>query len=504
MGPRAKLAWILIGQLFVGLAVTAAGWDANRTYAPGFALLQTPTPASAPSPAPQPSPVPAEGDPADGVLTQVFQIVFSADTLSEALAGAFEAAAGQEIVRLSDQAHRLTAVFGEILKPPPQEHFTAIAGSSLATAAALAPALFVVRLALHHWQRLTGEEDSLLHVFGDWLAAGFTAVAAGPFLDLLVQAGWWLAGAALGETVVLAQDFLNVTMVAGALDSLFIPGKPSMFAAIIAIAGGLGGLVGVVGLAFAFAVSQAVLFVLGALAPVVTVIAVVPQVRWLRALWLKAAAVLALIPVAAGAIFKASLALSLLSGGGGFTELLIRIFWLWGAVGFMLSLAGILGKVTLSASLEGAERLVSGARKVVTTALSAHGLASTGAGAAAPTSGPAAAGRAETPLTAAADSPPATYQPTGAPVPGHAFGAAQDGSGGGFASLAPHFYAAGLDPQQYAADNPAEAASLVFTYLRDAPAIDAAPDPLAEAARLSGAQGLSALLSSSEARGGRA
>ena len=38
---------------------------------------------------------------------------------------------------------------------------------------------------------------------GDWIAAGFLAVAAGPFLDLLTELGWWIAGATLGAFILV-------------------------------------------------------------------------------------------------------------------------------------------------------------------------------------------------------------------------------------------------------------------------------------------------------------
>jgi hypothetical protein len=302
------------------------------------------------------------------VITQIFKVVFSAETLSEVLAVALESAAEQEAGGIEAQTDQVAAVILEIMQPPEHASFAAISASTFFTAAALAPALFIIRLAMHHWNRMLNEDDGLLRVFGDWLVAGFLAVSAGPFLDSVVQAGWWLAAAALGETQEIAGQFIAATSVTDTLINLSDPSRPSILAAVFWIAGGLGGLVGVIGLAAAFALAQAVLFILAVVAPVVAVLAVIPQMRWLRGLWLKAVAVLALLPVAAGGIFKAGVIFALSFGGKGFSDLFIRLFWLWGAVGFLLSLAGILGKVTLSAAVEATAKLGRGAREIVTTA----------------------------------------------------------------------------------------------------------------------------------------
>ena len=162
-----------------------------------------------------------------------------------------------------------------------------------------------MRLAIYHWHRLTGEDDSALRAFGDWVTAGVLGVAAGPFLDLATRLGWWMAGAALGETADLARNFLS----AMTLPEAILAGlrSVSLFSGIIAIGLALAGLLAVAGFLFAFAAANATLFVMAVVAPLVAVVSVIPQMRWLRGLWLKAVGLLALLPVVAGAIFKASL-----------------------------------------------------------------------------------------------------------------------------------------------------------------------------------------------------
>jgi hypothetical protein len=102
----------------------------------------------------------------------------------------------------------------------------------------------------------------------------------------------------------------------------------------------------------------------------------------MRSLWIKAVAVLALLPVVAGGIFKASVTLGAFFAGEGLLSLLIRLLWLWGATGFLIALASILSKVTLSASVEALGQLSQGVKAMVSTAVLAGSIAATGGAAA--------------------------------------------------------------------------------------------------------------------------
>ncbi len=440
----------------------------------------TPVPLPAPSPGPETSQVPP-------ITTQIYKVVFSTETLSEAVLKILQDASLREVENLSEGTVDISLMLGDLLRPPESGHFSAVASTGLRTAAAFAPVLFSLRLVAYHWRKLTGEEDGLMAVIGDWVVAGFSAAAAGPFLDLVVQTGWWAAGAALGETAQLARDFLSLSLVANLIKTLPLLGRPSMFGAVFAVAGGLGGLVGLVGLVFAFAVAQAVLFVLGVMAPVIAVLSVLPQMRWMRALWIKTVVVLALIPIAAGGVFKAATVLAVSFGGIGMAELLVRLCWLWGAAGFLLSMAGVLGKFTLSAAVEGAGKLKAGVRSMI-----AVGTAAAGGGAGMPaisSAFPMVLGN-----SSGGQSP--TYIP--APVQGDQRAILQafhisPGAGDfqrGFSALSPYFSAAGLDPQWVKTQYPEETERIVGVYLRNQEQIDLAADPLMEAARLSDSEGL--------------
>jgi hypothetical protein len=133
------------------------------------------------------------------------------------------------------------------------------------------------------------------------------------------------------------------------------------------------------GMLFAFAAAQAALYVLAVLAAPIAVAAVLRHMRWLRALWIKAVSVLALLPVVAGGIFKAGVTLGAFFAGEGLLSILVRLLWLWGATGFLIALAGILGRVTLSASLSALGQLSQNVKAIAATAVMA-GSAAAGAG----------------------------------------------------------------------------------------------------------------------------
>jgi hypothetical protein len=152
----------------------------------------------------------------------------------------------------------------------------------------------------------------------------------------------------------------------------------------------------VAGLLFAFAASNAVLFILAVLAPPVAIASVLPQVRWLRSLWIKAVLLIALLPVVAGGVFKAGLSASSMFDQQGLLSAVIRLIWLWGATGLLISLAGILSKMTLTASVDAFGGIVQAAKQIVSIgALAASGIgAAAGAGAGAAGAGTAGAGAA--------------------------------------------------------------------------------------------------------------
>lgn len=363
--PFIALALFLALMSLSSLAMVAAPTQSSNL---SYDITPTPPPTETPAP-------PGGGGSAVTNISQIFHhLVFPAETISKALARIFDKAADKEVRAMSEEAARWTQVIGEIVQAPSQGDYSKVAQSSLPVAAALAPALFLLRLALYHWGRLLGDDDSGLRVVGDWVTAGVLAVVSGPFLDLIVRLGWWMVGKVIGEIAVLAMSFVASTTPTSVLLGL---ANLTFLGSLLSMGLSIGSLLAMGGMLFAFASANAVLFILAILAPPLAIASVLPQATWLRSLWLKAVILIALLPIVAGGVFKAGLAASYLFDKQGLLSAIIRVIWLWGATGLLLSLAGILGKMTISATADAFGQLVRTAQQIV----SIGALAASGAGA---------------------------------------------------------------------------------------------------------------------------
>ena len=352
---------------------------ATPVHASGANLLLTPTPTVTVTVTPTPTPG-GGGTTTTTTLSQIFHhLVFPAETISEALAGIFDKAADKEVRAMSEEVARWTSVFGEIVQAPSQGDYSKVAQASLPVAAALAPALFLLRLALYHWGRLLGDDDSGLRVVGDWVTAGVLAIASGPFLDLIVRLGWWMVGKVIGETGALAISFVENTSATSILLGLV---NQTFLGSLLNIGLSIGSLLAIGGMLFAFAAANAVLFILAVLAPPLAIASVLPQATWLRSLWMKAVILIALLPIVAGGVFKAGMAASTWMGQQGLLSAILRVVWLWGATGLLLSLAGILGKMTISTTADAFGGMIKAAQQIISIgALAASGVGAAGAGA---------------------------------------------------------------------------------------------------------------------------
>jgi len=266
-------------------------------YVPA-AYASTPPPPQAPPVPSQSTPEPSETQPSKpNLIQQITQVLhFPVPSITEALKKVFTEAAQEETRNLSREIGAWSEIFGEISQVPPAKFYSDLAQSSLPAAGALAGALFLLRLAIHHWSRLAGENEPLTTVLSDWLVAGMLAVLSGPFLDLLVQITWWLSGAVLGESSVLAQQFMDTITLSSLIRGAGLLSKPSIFTTLLVLGLSIGGFLAATGMLFAFGSANAVLFILAFLGPPVSVVAVIPQMRWLRSLWLKAASLVAILP----------------------------------------------------------------------------------------------------------------------------------------------------------------------------------------------------------------
>ena len=507
-----------------------------------------------PTPSPTTTPTPPDGG--GTTITNISQIfhhlVFPAETISEALAGIFNKAADKEVRAMSEEVAQWTLVIGEIVQAPSNGDYSKVAQSSLSVAAALAPALFLLRLALYHWGRLLGDDDSGLRVVGDWVTAGVLAVVSGPFLDLIVRLGWWMVGKVIGEAGGLAMNFVSSTTATSVVLGL---SNLSFLGGLISISLSIGSLLAIGGMLFAFASANAVLYILAVLAPPLAIASVLPQAGWLRSLWMKAVILIALLPIVAGGVFKAGLAASYLFDKQGLLSAIIRVIWLWGATGLLLSLAGILGKMTISTTADAFGQMIKAAQQIISIgALAASGAGAVGAGAgaagaatgaAAATSGLSGPEAAMSHLNAAQHlteragnlgamglNAPAAYNRSLAH--GHELAARQAELGErmqrfeggstqtqtqdfgfsnsvntaiqsnfsgstedfqrGFQAMAPHVSQHGLDPNVLAAQYPEDTAHMVQAYLNHSNEISQAPDPLYRASELGNASQVQSMI----------
>lgn len=312
------------------------------------------------------------------IVQQIIRFQFPAATLTDTLIGVFSRAADKEKEGAAKQVDLWKQTIGDIVVPPPKDMYAQVAKNSLPTAAALGIPLFLLRLAIYHWRRLLGEDDDGLRVIGDWVLSAVLAVMAGVILDYGVQVGWWISGRVLGEADQLAVQFTRQMNVG---DVIYNAAKPTLFGSLFKIIFVLGGLVSLAGITFAFAAATAALFLLAVIGPPLMVVSVVPDMSWVRSLWFKAIALLAVFPILAGAIFKGAVAAS--APVGGLIGDVIHLLWLWGAAGAMVSLASIVSKVTLTAAAEAAQQMISGAVQVGgLIAAAATGVGAVGAAAA--------------------------------------------------------------------------------------------------------------------------
>jgi hypothetical protein len=378
-GYMKKFRFLILCIIFIALlALGNLAMAATPVHASSANLLPTPTPTVTVTVTP--TPPTGGGTTTTTTISQIFNhLVFPAETISEALAGIFDKAADKEVRAMSEEVARWTSVIGEIVQAPSQGDYSTVAQSSLPVAAALAPALFLLRLALYHWGRLLGDDDSGLRVIGDWVTAGVLALASGPFLDLIVRLGWWMVGKVIGETGVLAVSFVENTTATSILLGL---ANQTFLGSLLNIGLSIGSLLAIGGMLFAFASANAVLFILAVLAPPLAIASVLPQATWLRSLWMKAVILIALLPIVAGGVFKAGMAASTWLGQQGLLSAILRVVWLWGATGLLLSLAGILGKMTISTTADAFGGMLKAAQQIVSIGmLAASGVGAAGAGA---------------------------------------------------------------------------------------------------------------------------
>jgi hypothetical protein len=309
-------------------------------------------------------------------ITQIFHfMVFPVGTISEALFDVFNKSLVSSGTWAVQQETQWTTAFGDLFSAPPTGVYDQVASGGLRVAAGLAVALFILRLAIYNWSRLIGDEDDVLHVLGDWLTAGLLALVAGALLDLINQVGWWVMSSVIGNAGSMAGVF--VSGMTGGMSAMVDAASASasmtttFMLPIIDIALIIASLLAVVGVLVAFASGHAAMYVLAAIGPAVMVAGVIPKMRWLRGLWLQGTVMIALLPVVAAGIFKVGIEAAKSLVMAGLLSQLFHILWLFGMTGFLLSLSGILGRLTIGAAGDALGKMVSVGKGIIQTAVMA-------------------------------------------------------------------------------------------------------------------------------------
>jgi len=324
-----------------------------------------------------------------GVVSTVIQTIthklfFPSDVFAEALDQIFKIAASNEEKGIQGMISVWSSSFYQLMKPPGSGYFKALAQRSMPLAGGLAVPFFILRLAVYHWNNLIGTKDNLLAAVGDWLTTGLLVIAVGPGLDLIVQVAWWMVDAITGSPARLAQNYVNFFAVTSLVRAL-LPGA-SFLSAIVVTAVMITGVLAIAAVGLAFLSGSVALFLLAYMGPPVMVIGVVPQARWLRFMWFQAVALVCLLPLAAGVIFTVGLEVAGSLPSENLISILFRVLFLFGASGFLFSLSGVLGKMTLGAAGDAMKGLISAGKAVINSALIAGTVVATG-GTAAPAAG---------------------------------------------------------------------------------------------------------------------
>jgi hypothetical protein len=316
-----------------------------------------------------------------GVVSTVIQnithkLFFPSDVFAEALTYIFKVAASNEEKGIQGMIGVWSSSFYQMMKPPDGGYFKSLAQKSIPIAAGLAVPFFILRLAIYHWNSLLGNKDDLLAAVGDWLTTGLMVIAVGPGLDLVVQIAWWMVDVMTGSPASLAQNYVSFFATTSLVRSL-LPGA-SFLRAIVVTAILITGVLAIASIGLAFLSGSVALFLLAYIGAPIMVLGVVPQARWLRFMWLQAVALVCVLPLAAGVIFTVGLEVAGSLPSDNLISILFRVLFLFGASGFLFSLSGILGKVTLGAAGDALKGLISAGKAVISSALIAGTVVATG------------------------------------------------------------------------------------------------------------------------------
>lgn len=314
---------------------------------------QTPNPGSAePAPVTTPSPVqtpsPSSTPATSSSLRQVLEVKFQSSTLSDILEKSMNKSIKKGVNDLEETREDVVSTLKNILFGT-QLDFSEVARKSFPFAAILAPAFFIFRVVLYNWSKFAGEPDSISAVFMDFVGSLAFAVLAGPLINLLNRFIILALPGLIGDIPKMADNLTNINF-AGLMGT-------SLFSNLVWLGVAIGMILAIAGFVFGYISAMIATYILAALFPILSVVSIIPHLRWLKGLGVKYLALVSLIPIIGGLVLRAYsevIAVGTLASGifGGIIRMLLAL----GTSGVMLSLAGLIGKVSIGQAVDAGKK----------------------------------------------------------------------------------------------------------------------------------------------------
>jgi len=314
-----------------------------------FAAAPDPGDSAAASPAPTPAPAPTPNPPLSQTQQPVNitnRFIFETSTLS----GAVERTVQKDSEKFSQG---IEAVFADLVSVANRisdassfvVDYADVSRKYFPVAAAVAPLFFVLRLLVYQWSRLGGDQDSIPSVVLDYATAVIFALLIGPLANLIHKFVYWLpANFGLGSITLPSVLMAGLSIGINSYGVFFTAIMVALYTiSLFAIAAFL------IGYLSAFVV----LYVVAAIGPIVAVVSVVPQLRWIRNTIIKVTGLVMLLPLLGLVVMKSVQSIVPQLNIGGFFPLLARTVLYAGAASIMFSAATVIGKFSWGAMGEG-------------------------------------------------------------------------------------------------------------------------------------------------------
>ena len=222
----------------------------------------------------------------------------------------------------------------------------------------------VLRLVWHQKRLLVGENDTLVNVAFDIIAAAVMVLGVGVLTDWTAEKVYALISVITGKIGIhgmLPQSWQSAGQALGAMASESV--GMLLFSGFLL----LGGILAFLAFGMAFLAVHGLFYILVALGPIVFTIGMLPPFGWMKRLWWMGFGATVLTPfIGTAALGAFALVLSPNFGGDVLAiKFIIRMVWLWAAAGMMWSLLGVITRFTFAASLQAAGKIVSSATRAI-------------------------------------------------------------------------------------------------------------------------------------------